>query len=87
LISGAPVRWLTFVAPAGIKGQLAGMIDRVGVELPDMDAVREEVRRRAHLLLGEGYRRGEDRRHRIIDVRDESGALVLSLTLEEAILD
>ena len=61
------------------------MRDLIGVELPDLDAVREEANRRAFLLLSEGYRKGEDRRGHILFVRDEDGRVVLKLTLGDAI--
>ncbi len=56
--------------------------DRKGVELTDMDEVREEARRL--LLLAAGYRTGKDRSGWTIDVRDEAGNVVLSLTLKDA---
>ena len=57
---------------------------RTSVELDGLDAVREEARRRAFVLLGEGYRKGEDRRNWTIDVKDEHGVVVLSLSLSAA---
>jgi hypothetical protein len=62
------------------------MPDSIGVELSDIDAVREEARRRAFLLLTAGYEQGEDRRNWPIAVRDEHGRVVLSLTLGEAMV-
>lgn len=35
-------------------------------------------------VLSEGLERGEDRRHWQIDVRDEAGDVLMSLTLAEA---
>ena len=61
------------------------MRETVVVELPDLDAVLEEARRRAFLLLAEGYKKGEDRRRHSLDIRDEDGRLVLTLTSGEAI--
>jgi hypothetical protein len=61
------------------------MIDRVGTELSGIEDVREEARRRALLLLSEGVRKGEDRRHWVMDVRDESGTVVLHFRLKEVV--
>lgn len=61
------------------------MIDRIGIELPDVDAVREEARRRAFLMLTEGYKAGEDRRGWTIRVSNVDGIVVLSMTLAKAI--
>ena len=60
------------------------MQDRSGVELADIEEAREEARRRAFLLLGEGYRKGQDRRGWKIRVRDEAGRVVFTLTLADA---
>ena len=57
--------------------------DDQGVELQGLTAVRSE----AHRLLGElaaHDRSGSDRREIRTDVRDETGALVLSATLQIA---
>ena len=61
------------------------MRDLSGVELPDLEAAREEARHRAFLTLTDGYKLGQDRRGWLIDVRDEAGRVVLTLTLDEAI--
>jgi hypothetical protein len=60
------------------------MIDTVGTQLADLDEVREEARRRAHILLSDGYRKGEDRANWMIDVYNENGAVVLSISLKDA---
>ena len=59
--------------------------DHVGMRLDGQDAVREEARLRAHLLLSEGHRQGQDRRMWTIDVVDEAGAYVLSISLGDAV--
>ncbi len=59
--------------------------DDLGVELADLDAVREEARLRAHLLLSEGYRVGQDRRKWMIDVVDANGKHVLGISLADAV--
>jgi hypothetical protein len=61
------------------------MRDRNGIDLPDSDAAREEARRRAFLLLSEGYRLAEDRGHWTVEVRDDTDNVVLSMSLREAI--
>jgi uncharacterized protein DUF6894 len=60
------------------------MIDPTGTELPDQDAAHEEARRRAYLLLSEGYQRGEDCGHWILEVCDELGEVVLSMSQMDA---
>ena len=57
--------------------------DRKGTELSDEDAAREEARRRAYILLSEGYELGEDRGQWMLAVRDVAGEVLLDLTLRE----
>ncbi len=59
--------------------------DDLGVHLDDLDAVREEARLRAHLVLGEGHRQGQDRRTWMIEVVDVTGEVVLSISLGDAV--
>ena len=60
-------------------------IDDEGIELPDAEAARRAALAGARALAAEQVRKGHlDLRHRI-EVEDDAGAAVLSVTFDEAI--
>ena len=48
-------------------------------------AIRENCRAFAERMLREGFLMGEDRRECVVEVHDEAGAVLLELTLEDAV--
>ena len=63
---------------------LSDIIDTVGTELADPQAVVREARCRALDTLRQGFALGEDRRDWVMVVRDETGAPLMRITLGEA---
>jgi hypothetical protein len=58
--------------------------DPNGAELPDLIAVRQKVELNAQEILADGQRRGEDRSHWMLEVRNEADQIVLTTPVSQA---
>jgi hypothetical protein len=59
--------------------------DLEGTDLPDADAAREEALKDARALMSAAILDGWDISGRSIDIRSESGAVILSLAFRDAV--
>jgi hypothetical protein len=55
-----------------------------GTELPDLIAVRQKAKLNAQEILADGRRRGEDRGHWTLEVRNEADQTVLTAPVSQA---
>ena len=58
--------------------------DPAGTNLPDLAAVRQRAKLDAQEILADGQRRGEDRSHWMIEVRNEADQIVLTAPVTQA---
>jgi hypothetical protein len=58
--------------------------DPKGIELPNLDAVREQALKTARQLLDDGIAQGEDRSGWKFDIKDSRDETVLTLPFTEA---
>jgi len=70
-----------------IKGEAKTVLDEEGIELTDLDEVREEATGSARQLMSEQVLRGQAPNGREFVVVDEQGQIVLTFPFKLAIRD
>jgi len=68
-----------------VRDHTRAIIDEEGIELPDLEAAREEAVAAARELMSQSILKGESCDGRVFDIADVQGCVVLSVPFSDAI--